>query len=97
MLDRAATGVERLLQLANMLGIRDLSESRQFIADLRRETTFLPVTMLGRDVEKERIIGWLKRPSDGRLSSFGIVGGGWTREDRPCAICISRDVWVKSF
>ncbi|KAJ1689324.1 hypothetical protein LUZ63_013479 [Rhynchospora breviuscula] len=79
MLDEAVAGVERLLQHADKLGIRYLSESQLDVrTDLSRETTsFLTEReVIGRDVEKDKIIGWLKRPIDAQLSCFGIVGVG---------------------
>ncbi|KAJ1688809.1 hypothetical protein LUZ63_012964 [Rhynchospora breviuscula] len=79
MLDQAVAGVERLLQHADRLGIRYLSESRVEVGtDLIRETTsFLTQReVIGRDVEKGKILGWLKQPTHARLSSFGIFGVG---------------------
>ncbi|XP_078149671.1 disease resistance protein RGA2-like [Carex rostrata] len=79
MLDRAVADVEHLLQLATTLGILYLSESRQEANKvLRHETTsFLAEReVFGREAEKDKIIGWLKRPTNARLSSFGIVGVG---------------------
>ncbi|XP_078161412.1 disease resistance protein RGA2-like [Carex rostrata] len=79
MLDRAANGVDRLLQAAIVLGIHDPSETRQEAGKaLGRETTsFLAEKKVyGRDVEKDKIIGWLKQPTNSCLSSFGIVGVG---------------------
>ncbi|KAJ4779934.1 Disease resistance protein RGA2 [Rhynchospora pubera] len=79
MLDEAAAGVDRLLQLADKLGIRYLSESQiELGADLRRETTSFLVEreVFGRDVEKGLIIDWLSRPTQVQLSSLGIIGVG---------------------
>ncbi|XP_078178921.1 putative disease resistance protein RGA1 [Carex rostrata] len=79
MLDRAAAKSKDILQLAETLGICDISYSWQE-ADkvLSRETTsFLAEReVFGRNVEKDKIISWLKRPTQVRLSSFGIVGVG---------------------
>ncbi|XP_078154676.1 disease resistance protein RGA2-like [Carex rostrata] len=79
MLDQAANGVEDLLQAANQFGIQNLSDSRQEASRVfRRETTSFLVEreLFGREVEKHKVIDWLKRPTDAHLSSFGIVGVG---------------------
>ncbi|XP_078153783.1 disease resistance protein RGA2-like [Carex rostrata] len=79
MLDQAANGVGNLLQVATVLGIYDLFESRQQVGKvISHETTSFIVEreLFGREVEKHKIIDWLKRPTDVRLSLFGIVGVG---------------------
>ncbi|KAJ4789053.1 Disease resistance protein RGA2 [Rhynchospora pubera] len=79
MLDQAASGVDRLLQLANVLGIYGPSVSHLEVVNISGcQTTSYWVErgVLGRDVEKDKIIGWLKRPTQAWLSSFGVVGGG---------------------
>ncbi|XP_078150924.1 disease resistance protein RGA2-like [Carex rostrata] len=76
MLDQAAHGVGNLLQVATDLGIQNIFESRQEAVN-RETTSFLVESELfGREVEKHKIIEWLKQPTDARLSSFGIVGVG---------------------
>ncbi|XP_078153775.1 putative disease resistance protein RGA1 isoform X2 [Carex rostrata] len=79
MLDEAAKGVGNVLQAANQFGIQNLSESQQEARKVfSRETTSFLVEreLFGREFEKHKIIDWLKRPTDARLSSFGIVGVG---------------------
>ncbi|XP_078179560.1 putative disease resistance protein RGA1 [Carex rostrata] len=80
MLDHAAAKSKDLLQLAKTLGICDISYYSWQEAGkvLSRETTsFLAEReVFGRDVEKNKIISWLKRPTQVHLSSFGIVGLG---------------------
>ncbi|XP_078153659.1 disease resistance protein RGA2-like [Carex rostrata] len=79
MLDQAANGVGNLLQVATVLGIYDISESRQQAGKvLSRETTSFSAErkLFGREDEKHKITDWLKRPTDVHLSSFGIVGVG---------------------
>ncbi|KAJ1688885.1 hypothetical protein LUZ63_013040 [Rhynchospora breviuscula] len=79
MLDQVAATVERLLQLAIALGISSPLDSQlDFRKDLRRESTSLVAEreVFGREIEKEKIINWLKQPTRARLSSFGIVGVG---------------------
>ncbi|XP_078153782.1 disease resistance protein RGA2-like isoform X2 [Carex rostrata] len=79
MLDEAVKGVDNVVQAAKQFGIQNLSEAWQQAGKvLSRETTsFLAERKLfGREVEKHKIINWLKRPTDAPLSSFGIVGVG---------------------
>ncbi|XP_078176284.1 putative disease resistance protein RGA1 [Carex rostrata] len=76
MLNWASDGVENLLQLAKFHG---LSESGQEVGQVLRGQTssFLPkIEVFGREVEKNEIIDWLKRPTNAHLSSFSIVGVG---------------------
>ncbi|XP_078181305.1 putative disease resistance protein RGA3 [Carex rostrata] len=79
MLDRATAETEHLFQVAKRLGIHDISESQQETCKvLRHETSsFLAEReVFGREVEKDKIIGWLKQPTHAHLSSFGVVGVG---------------------
>ncbi|KAJ4806427.1 Disease resistance protein RGA2 [Rhynchospora pubera] len=75
-LDQVAAGLDRIHQhqQATDSKIR-CSESHK---DSRHETTaFLTERdVLGRDDEKNKIIGWLKRPTHAQVSSCGIVGLG---------------------
>ncbi|XP_078175974.1 putative disease resistance protein RGA3 [Carex rostrata] len=76
MLNWATDGVEDLLQLANF---NSLLESRQEVGQVLKgqTTSFLAENeVFGREVEKNKIIDWLKQPTNAHLSCFSIVGVG---------------------
>ncbi|XP_078150097.1 sulfiredoxin isoform X1 [Carex rostrata] len=74
MSDRATDDIELLLRRATMQGIHGHSESQILCQE---STSFLTEReVFGREVEKKKIIDWLKRPTEACLSSFGIVGMG---------------------
>ncbi|KAJ3691127.1 hypothetical protein LUZ61_020291 [Rhynchospora tenuis] len=80
-LDQVAAGLDHIHQHQHATDSKICCSEPQQEAgnkNSRHETTgFLAERdVLGRVVEKEKIIDWLKRPTHARVSSFGIVGLG---------------------
>jgi NB-ARC domain/Rx N-terminal domain len=79
MLHEAAAGVNDLLQFAALIGVQPFSESSQDVRKIldRKTTNFSEEReVFGREIEKKKIIDWLKQPTQSKLSSFGIIGVG---------------------